>query len=180
MKFPAYSQLAGKSPPSPGSTMHLGKNDDRLLLPVPRAPAYAAGNGGWSSRSTRRARSACRTAVRATSACATSSSDGIRWQGAGQGGSPVTSSMENDNLRTGPPLKHGRAGIVEPIRRSAVQLPLSQSGLALKPFRQCDKDAVRICRPRSRDARRSPAKRGLPAEFSNVHGHEYPPVNTVE
>jgi hypothetical protein len=56
-------------------------------------------------------------------------------------------------------------------RLVASQLPLPVRRIALELFCQCDKDAVGVPRSGSRDACRSPAKRGLPAEFSHVCDH---------
>ena len=59
-----------------------------------------------------------------------------------------------------------------------LDLALAERGIALELLCQRQKDAVGVPGPRSRNARRSPAQRGLPAELSHLRGHEHSRVNT--
>jgi hypothetical protein len=55
----------------------------------------------------------------------------------------------------------------------------SERRIAFELLRQPHKDAIGVPRPGSWNARRSPAQRGLPAEFSHLSDHEsLPHVNT--
>jgi hypothetical protein len=73
-------------------------------------------------------------------------------------------------------LRRGRVCIRGSARSIASQFLFSDRRIAFELLRQPHKDAIGVPRPGSWNARRSPAQRGLPAEFSHLSDHESLPM----